>query len=181
MFKKTWLVLLAITLAAGMAFVGCGGNGGDGESFALPLGAISLGNFSFQTGDGDSAGAESQVAWEIEDAIAVTALETAESIVFVTKNSFNGLAQVIWQRWDGDGYDGWNSKDILTDVGGILSGVTEKSTDQGYNLLTVTLAELANYGNFVAALEQGKIKIILAYYSGSNKARSLGVETAFIP
>jgi len=155
---------------------------GEGEEPTEPKKVI-LPDFSYNKGDGDSDGAESQVIWRTngtddeENDLTVEDIVTAKYLVIVLGNAPAGGMQLIWQS-DVDSW-GWNqTASLLTNSGGENSEVgTSLSTDK--KTLTIELSKaITKYSTFITA--QSKLKIILAYYTSATKIRSLDIQEAYL-
>ena len=153
------------------------GSDGDYTPPAIPSGSIGLGAYTYGKGDGDADGAESQIKFtDIEAATTPTVaqLKAADTLTIVTQNAISGGLQIIYQT--ATAYSDWHSIDVLTGSAVVVAGLSTLSDDK--KTLTVTLSGLKDYSsNFATA---SGIRIILAYYSGSTKAHSLGKVTAYI-
>jgi len=185
MAKKFLVVLLALCVVFAMA--GCGDKDpvdpGDEDGSGGTEDVGNLGLPTYNKGDDDSAGAESQAAWKVEDEAKYAVLAASGTKLVVTfENAIAGGMQIIWQAHDGTTYGGWNQENAASDAGAGISGKTTVSDDK--KTITITLsATLKDYNTastgFLAKTgDNKKAQIILAYYTGTNKMKGLKVKKA---
>jgi hypothetical protein len=189
MMKKVWLILLAVVLVFGLVMLGCSSDSGgddtttstdDGDDTAEDT-SVDLGAAAYQTGSGDTVGAESQAVWKIETA-EVYALLVADGtkLVVTFENAIAGGLQMIWQAYDDteESYGGWNQEKPIADSGD-ADATKGASLSDDKKTLTVDLSKglkdyaTASTGFKAATGTNKKAQIILAYYTGDTKMKGL--------
>jgi endoglucanase len=147
---------------------GGGDGGGEGETPIPPTDVGgNLGNWDYGYKNSEERDYQ-QACWTLSGDM-LTQFKSAATFTLVFDTTPAATMQLVWQdtaTW------GWNSTDILSENGSAKNGASWNASTK---TLTITLATaLANYANITS---HDEIKIVIAYYGGSNIS-ALGITSA---
>jgi len=140
-----------------------------------------LGLPTYNKGDGDTDGAESQAQWVIDGTLYDTIVTAGTKLVVTFKNEIAGSGEIIWQdlsSW------GWNNTDGILGENGEAVEAKGTSVSDDKKTLTIDLSKalknynVANIGFIDQTAKLKKVQLILAYYGGTNKMKGLEVVKA---